>query len=180
MSNKCLVGAGFETRPYVWLVLGSDAEVCARTEYFEVDDVALPDAHSGPSVESGGACDALGVHAEADPGDTAPVVFGKGVAKEGEPESALAPRAAYAHHVDPSLTGERLAEGNARYLVAVLGQKPEGGIEALRLCHPDETLEGAARPSPHVLEGVLDGLEGRTLVTARDEGADGDFLGPVW
>ena len=85
MSNKCLVWAGFETCPYRWLVLGSGAEIEALAEFFEVDDVALPDAHSGPSVESGGACDALGVHAEADPGDTAPVVFGKGVAKESEP-----------------------------------------------------------------------------------------------
>ena len=61
----------------------SHAEIDARAKLFEVDDVALSDAHPGPSVEPGSTCDALGVHAEADPMGTVPVVLGKGVTKEG-------------------------------------------------------------------------------------------------
>jgi hypothetical protein len=61
----------------------SHAEIEARAKLFEVDDVALPDAHTGSSVEPGSACDTLGVHAEADPTGTTPVVLGEGVTKEG-------------------------------------------------------------------------------------------------
>jgi hypothetical protein len=65
------------------IFIESHTEIDARAKLLEEDDVALPDAHSGPSVEPGSACDALGVHAEADPMGTAPVVLGKGVTKEG-------------------------------------------------------------------------------------------------
>src|SRR5918994_4553151 len=201
MSNKCLILVEIRERSVLrvvrtWVVasicrgparavrpqgtgLGPYTEVFARTELFEVDRVALPDAHAGPSVEPRGAGDALGVHAEGDLADAAPVVCGEGVAKEGEPEPALSPRAAHPDDVYPSLAGERLAEGGAHYLVAFCGQEPEGGIEALRLRLPDEPFEGAARPSPHVPERVLDGLEERPLVLVRDESTDGDALGPV-
>src|SRR5829696_6700746 len=161
------------------ILIGSHTEVDAGTKLFEVDDVALPDAHAGASVEPGGAGDALGVYAEGDFVDIAPVVLGEGVAEEGEPEPAVSPGTAHAHDVDPSFAGERLAEGGAGYLIAVHGQKPEGGIEALLLRHFDEALERAAGPSPHVPKGVLHGLEERTLVLACDEGAHGYVIGPV-
>jgi len=54
--------------------LGSGAEVDAGAQFLEVYDVALPHAHAGPSVEPGGACDALGVHAEENLPDAAAVV----------------------------------------------------------------------------------------------------------
>src|SRR5918912_36076 len=115
------------------ILIESHTEVDAGTKLFEVDDVALPDAHPGPSVEPGGAGDALGVHAEADPVGTAPVVLGEGVTKEGQSQAAVPPRTPDAHDVDPSLAGERLAQGEACDLVAICGQKPEGRVEALRL-----------------------------------------------
>jgi hypothetical protein len=65
------------------IFIESHAEIDARAKLFEVDDVALPDTHPGPSVEPGSACDAFGVHAEADPMGTLPVVLGKGMTKEG-------------------------------------------------------------------------------------------------
>ena len=65
-------------------VLGSGAEISAGAELSEVDDVALPDAHAGASVEPGGAGEALGIHAQGNLADAAPVVFGEGVAEEGE------------------------------------------------------------------------------------------------
>ncbi len=67
---------------------------------------------------------------------TAPVILGEGVTKEGEPQPAVSPRTPDAHDVHPSLAGERLAQGNACYLVAFQGQKPEGRIEALPLRVP--------------------------------------------
>jgi hypothetical protein len=163
----------------MWSALGPYAKIPARTEIFEANNVALPDAHAGAAVEPGGAGDALGIDAETDFANIAPMVLGESVAEEGETEPAVSPRTAYSDDVDPSLAGERLAEGDARYCVGVHGQKPEGGIEALLFRHPGESLERAARPSPHVPEGVLDGLEGRLLVLVGDEGTDGDALWPV-
>src|SRR5919112_2391906 len=113
----------------ILIFLESHTEVDAWAKFFEVDDVALPNAHPGPSVESGSACDALGVHAEADLTGTAPVVLGEGVTKEGQSQAAVPPRAPYSHYVDPSLTGERLAQGEACYLIVFQGQKPEGRVE---------------------------------------------------
>src|SRR5918995_5879773 len=95
------------------IFIESHTEIDAGAKLFEVDDVALPDTHPGPSVEPGSACDALGVHAEADPTSTAPVVLGEGVAKEGEPQPAVPPRAPHSDDVDPSLAGERLTQGDA-------------------------------------------------------------------
>src|SRR5918998_2588200 len=162
------------------IFIESHAEVHAGAKHFEVDDVAFPDAHAGPSVEPGSAGDALGIHAEADPVGTAPVVLGKGVTKEGETQPAVPPRAPYAHYVDPSLAGERLAQGEACYLVAICGQKPEGRVEALLLGLSDEPLERVTGAAPQVSERVLDGLVGSTLVLFRDEGAYGDIRWPVW
>src|SRR5215203_1066559 len=156
------------------------AEVDAWAKLFEVDNVALPDAHPGLSVESGSACDALGVHAEADPTGTAPVVLGEGVAKEGEPQPAIPPRAPHSHDVDPSLAGEHLAQGESCYLVASHGQKPEGRVDVLLLRLPDEPLERIAGTAPQVSERILDGLVDRTLVPTWDEGTDGDICGPAW
>src|SRR5829696_5546627 len=164
----------------ILIFLEPHAEVDAWAKFFEVDHVALPDAHPGPSIKSGGACDALGVHAEADPTGTAPVVLGEGVAKEGEPQPAVPPRAPHSHDGDPSLAGERLTQGDACYLVAFHGQKPEGRIEALLLRLADEPLEWVTGAAPQVSERVLDGLVDCTLVPAWDEGADGDASGPVW
>ena len=65
------------------LIIDSHAQVHTWAKLFEVDDVALPDAQAGSSLESGGAGDAFGVHAEGDLIDAAPLVLGKGVAKEG-------------------------------------------------------------------------------------------------
>src|ERR687893_2154191 len=139
----------------ILIFLESHTEVDAWAKFFEVDHVALPDAHPGPSVESGSACDALGVDAEADPMGTAPVVHGEGVTKEGEPEPAVSPRASDADDVDPSLAGERLAQGEACYLIAFQGQKPEGRVEALLLGLPDEPFERIAGAAPQVSERVL-------------------------
>src|SRR5918912_3683346 len=146
--------------------IDSHAEIDARAKFFEVDDVALPDAHTGSSVESGSACDALGVHAEADPTGTAPVVLGEGVTKEGQPQPAVPPRAPYSHYVDPSLAGERLAQGESCYLVAFHGQKPERRVEVLLLRILDEPLERVAGAAPQISERILDGLVDRTLVPA--------------
>src|SRR5215217_3319872 len=194
VSNVCLMwsltssvsagGAARAVRLWVGLgrvrPLGPDGEIHARTELFEMNDETLPDAHTGPSVEPGRACDALGVHAEADFVDGAPVILGEGVAKEGEPEPAVSPGSPYTDDVDPSLAGDLLAEGDARDLNAVYGQKPEGRVEAFPPRDADEPLERAAWPSPHIPEGVLDGLEDRSLVPAGDEGSGGNASGPAW
>src|SRR5215208_2227729 len=163
----------------ILIFIESHTEVDTWAKFFEVDDVALPDAHPGPSVELGSACDALGIHAEADPMCTAPVILGEGVTNEGKPQPAVPPRAPYSHDVHPSFAGERLAQGDARYLVAFHGQKPEGRVEVLLLRLPDEPLERVTGAAPQVSKRVLDGLIDRTLVFAWEEGADGDISGPV-
>src|SRR5688572_28353413 len=139
------------------IFIASHTQVHAWAKLFEVDDVALSDAHAGASVESGGACDAFGVHAEGDLIDASALVLGEGVAEEGESEPTLPPRAPYPDDVDPTLAGQCLAEGDARNLVAVHGQEPEGRIEALHLRLADEPFERAAWPSPHIPKGVRDG-----------------------
>src|SRR5215216_4633180 len=163
----------------ILVLIEPHAEVDAWAKLFEVDNVALPDAHPGPSVESGSACDALGVHAEADPQGTAPVVLGEGVTKEGQPQPAVPPRAPYSHYVDPSLAGERLAQGESCYLITFHGQKPERRVEVLLLRLPDEPLERVAGATPQVFECILHGLVDRTLVPAFDEGTHGDICGPA-
>src|SRR5918994_2622193 len=161
------------------IFIESHPEVDAWAKFFEVDDVALPDAHPGPFVEPGSACDALGVDAEADPMGTTPVILGEGVTKEGESQPAVPPRAPHSEDVDPSLAGERLTQGDACYLIAFHGEKPEGRIKALLPLLADEPLEWVTGAAPQVPERVLDGLEDCTLVPAWDEGADGDVSGPV-
>lgn len=99
-----MIGAG---RQLVRLGSGAE-EVHAGAQLLEVNDVAVLDAHAGPSVESRGARDALGVHAEADLSDATAMVLGEGMAQEGESEATFALRPAHPHDGYPTLAGERL------------------------------------------------------------------------
>ena len=162
------------------IFIESHTQVHAWAKLFEVDDVALPDAHPGASVESGGAGDAFGVHAEGDLIDASTLVFGEGVAEEGEPEPTLPPRAPHPDDVDPSSPASVLQRVTPAISSPAMARNQREGSKFSTSVSLTNRSNVQPRPSPHVPEGVLDGLEGRLLVPFGDEGAHGDACGPVW
>src|SRR5579864_5537952 len=137
--------------------------------------------HTRAQVEARRARQVLRIDAQPDLALAALIELAEGMKQQRHTEALFAPGTQHRQRAHPAFAKLVVAERTPGKLLAVEGQEEERRVETFALYHPMlPFLEVAGHMPEVVLEGRIDGLEGRPFVLPRLEGAQGDVLRPLW